>query len=358
LPLTALQLQASGYPSGLIGALMALHALGLMLAVAVTERAVAGCGARHALILASLATALTVALMQAASSPLALGLGLIVLGGLAGLAFNLVEAWVNDIVPQASRGRWLAIHCTLFTLCQLGGPLMLEVLPRPFAYLITGGLLLASLPALAALSPRRFEAVADAGPTAWWHLLGTAPGIVAGTLLFALFDALVLGMLPVYARLHGLTESEALRSASVVLLGDTALEWLVGVLADRLGRLRVQRVCALCLLGMAPLLPLAIGHTLWWPLLFLIGGAAGGIYVLSLMACGQRFTGRRLLQMTALLGAGWGAASCVGPALTGVLMALSQSWALPGVLLVCTLGLLLAMAWEERQLRLHHRVPA
>jgi MFS family permease len=165
--------------------------------------------------------------------------------------------------------------------------------------------------------------------------------------LFALFDALVLGILPLYARLQGLSNGDALLSASVVLAGDTSLELPIGALADRYGRLPMQVLCGCILLVGAPLLPLAIGHGVWWALLFLIGGAAGGIYVLSLMASGQRFTGRRLLQMTSLLGASWGAASFAGPLLTGVLMQINLTWAFPGVITASTAILLFALAWEE-----------
>jgi MFS family permease len=317
-------------------------------------------GARRVLQWAGAGAALVCSLLPQADTPLGVGAGLLGLGVLLGLSFNLVEAWVNAILPDARRGTWLALHCTLFTLFQLSGPLLLQWLPGVQAYAVCAALLLLAMPICSFLNERSFDESGDNDATTpaeapeqqrWWTLLLTAPAIVWSTALFALFDALVLSLLPIYGRQHGLDESLALLSASVVLAGDTALEWLVGLLADRCGRLPVHLGCAVLLLLAAPLLPLAVGHWLWWPLLFLIGGAAGGIYVLSLMASGQRYSGRRLLRMTALLGAAWGAASCVGPLLTGVLMQVSVSWALPGVLLGCAAILLPALAWEEFQLR-------
>jgi len=308
-------------------------------------------GPRPLLALATATSALVCASLQGAAQTWQLAAGLLGLGVSLGLVFNLVEAWVNDILPDASRGHWLAIHCTVFTLFQLLGPLLLPWLPTqrpgllPFEW--CGLLLLASLPACRLLSAHHFSAEEESGPsTAWWRLLAQAPAVVWGTALFALFDALVLGLLPVHARAHGLSDAEALRSAAVVLAGDTALEWVIGRLADKHGHQRLQWACGVVLLAGAALLPASAGQWWWWPLLFAIGGAAGGIYVLSLVACGHRFAGQRLLQMTALLGATWGAASCAGPLFTGTLMDLSARWALPGVLMGSTVVLMAALAWE------------
>jgi MFS family permease len=361
LPLSALRLEQTGHHSSLIGFLMALHALGLVLAMPVTALAVVHLGARRALIWSSLGAALICVAMQDALSVIGLATALLLLGVLLGVAFNLVETWVNDILPEAERGRWLAIHCTIFTLFQLSGPLLLQVLPANHEYQLSGLLLILTLPACRLLSNRILDEESDSenhSNLAWWQILLSAPAVVWGTVLFALFDALVLGILPLYARLEGMSNADSLLSASVVLAGDTALEWVIGTLADRYGRLPMQVLCGLILLAGAPLLPLAIGHSAWWPLLFIIGGAAGGIYVLSLMASGQRFSGRGLLQMTSLLGASWGAASCAGPLLTGVLMQVNLTWALPGVITTCTVILLLALAWEETRRPMTNVEPA
>ena len=356
LPQSALRLEASGADASLTGAILALHALGLVLSMPLTMPLVQRLGARALLALATASSALVCASLQGAVQTWQLALGLMGLGVSLGLVFNLVEAWVNDILPDASRGHWLAIHCTVFTLFQLLGPLLLPWLPTqrpgllPFEW--CGLLLMASLPACGLLSAHHFHAEEESAPsTAWWRLLAQAPAVVWGTALFALFDAVVLGLLPVHARAHGLSDAEALRSAAVVLAGDTALEWVIGRLADRHGHQRLQWACGLVLLMGAALLPASAGQWWWWPLLFAIGGAAGGIYVLSLVACGHRFAGQRLLQITALLGATWGAASCAGPLFTGALMDLSAHWALPGVLVGSTLILMAALAWEAAQAR-------
>jgi MFS family permease len=352
LPLSAVRLEQDGHGSATIGLLLALHALGQVMALPLTMPLVRRWGGRRALQGASLGAALTCMLLQATPTPWVMGLALLGLGLQLGLVFNLSEAWVNVILPDAQRGRWLALHCTLFTVFQLCGPLLLPHLPLEREFYLCGALLLLALPACQRLGTSPIEEEPLDTPAAappWWHWLREAPAIVWSTALFALFDAVVLGLLPLHARQQGFSDTQALLSASVVLAGDTCLEWCVGWLGDRFGCRPVQWLCALFLLASAALLPLAAHLSwLWWPLLFAMGGAAGGLYVLSLLASGQRYRGLRLLHITAVLGATWGAASSIGPLLTGVLMQWSPTWALPGVLLLMTTILLMTLRLEGR----------
>jgi MFS family permease len=82
-----------------------------------------------------------------------------------------------------------------------------------------------------------------------------------------------------------------------------------------------------------------------------MGGAAGGIYVLSMMACGQRFKGNELLRMTALLGSVWGVASIIGPLVTGSLMEQTVRWSVPVVVFSMAAFLFAALMYEKRRNR-------
>src|SRR5450830_1030335 len=77
------------------------------------------------------------------------------------------------------------------------------------------------------------------------------------------------------------------------------------------------------------------------------GGAAGGIYVLAMMACGQRFRGKHLLRMTALMGSVWGVASIAGPLVTGSLMSQNSKWSIPAVVFFMAACLAASLAYEK-----------
>ncbi|MEG1117691.1 MAG: MFS transporter, partial [Janthinobacterium sp.] len=99
-----------------------------------------------------------------------------------------------------------------------------------------------------------------------------------------------------------------------------------------------------------PLLPFAVGTPwLWWTLLLLLGAAAGGIYMLALVACGERFTGLSLTSASAIVNATWGVTSGGGPLLTGVLMQSVGVNALPAVMWVCAAIFVGSAVWERRK---------
>lgn len=350
LPLSALRLGSLEYSSTVIGIVIAVYAVGLIISTPLCEPAVNRWGYRKTIQIFGLLSVIGCFLLQTSNTALALGVGLLFFGIALGVVFNLVETWVNELLPEAQRGHWLAIHCTVFTLFQLIGPLLVQILPKDYEFKICSLILLLAWPACKRLNEYSSMAKTDEeDKTSWWKYLVSAPAIACSTALFALFDAVILSLLPVYGLAAGLSEAKALLSVSVVLAGDTLLEWVIGFLADKFGRPIVHWSCAVVLLLSAPLLPLTLGTVLWWPLFFVIGGSAGGIYVMGMMASGQRFSGRRLLRMTALLGAVWGVGSIVGPVMTGVLMDFNAQWSLPAVILVTTSVLLLSLGWEAYQ---------
>jgi MFS family permease len=173
---------------------------------------------------------------------------------------------------------------------------------------------------------------------------------VIGTGFFALFDTIALSLLPLFAMSHGITSEVAVLFASALLLGDTTLQYPIGWLADRLGRERVHIGCGVIVVVLLPLLPWAIQSPwLCWPLLYVLGAAAGAVYTLSLVACGERFRGVALVSASSLMGASWSAASFGGPLVAGALMKGVGNDAMVGVLLAAALAFLVATWWERRR---------
>jgi nitrate/nitrite transporter NarK len=90
-----------------------------------------------------------------------------------------------------------------------------------------------------------------------------------------------------------------------------------------------------------------------WPLLFVIGAAAGSVYTLSIVACGERFRGAALVSATAIVGASWSVASFGGPIVAGGLMKRIGADALVAVLFAAIVAFL-AAAWWERHRAFRH----
>src|SRR5471032_462155 len=184
----------------------------------------------------------------------------------------------------------------------------------------------------------------------WTLILPRMPMIVVGAAFFALFDTLALSLLPLYALRKGIATELALLSATVVLVGDTALQFAFGWLADHVGRARVHTGCGVAVCVLLPLLPFAAATPwLWWTLLLMLGANAGAIYMLALVACGERFQGQSLVAASAVVNASWGITSSGGPLLTGVLMHTVGINALPAVLWTGAALFVASAWWEHRQ---------
>ena len=350
IPLTALTLDQRGIGTDIIGMVTAASALGILAAAPFVTGWVRRYGARATMRGAVVAASLATALMQLTDNIYAWGMLRLVFGGAMGVLFTIGEAWVNRLAPGGSRGRVVALYTTSFTLFQTIGPALVATLGGkvgwPFA--ACGALFLLALPGLALLTDS--APVQDEESHVKWQLvLPRMPMIVLGAAFFALFDTLALSMLPLYALRQGIGTELALLSATVVLVGDTSLQFALGWLADRIGRVRVHVGCGVMVCLLLPALPFAAGIPwLWWTLLLLLGAAAGGIYMLALVACGEKFNGAALVTASAVVNASWGVTSAGGPLLTGVLMQSVGVNALPAVLWAGAALFLLGAAYEVK----------
>ncbi|GAB2908739.1 MFS transporter [Paraburkholderia jirisanensis] len=352
LPLTALALTQAGYGADIVGLLTAAQAGGGLVAVPVAGWIAARCSARTVITGAMLVVAFATAAMQFTSS-LALWAVLRVLCGAAlMLLFTVGEAWVNELADDASRGRVVAIYATNFTLFQMSGPVLVSRI-APYAewrFLLCGAIFLAALPLLALIRVTP-QGARNAEPhDSWRRVLPKMPALVIGTGFFALFDTIALSLMPLFAMAHGIRADIAVLFASALLLGDTTMQIPIGWLADRVGRARVHIGAALTVVVLLPLLPWAV-HLPWlcWPLLYVLGAAAGAIYTLSIVACGERFRGAALVSASSLVGASWSASSFAGPLIAGALMKRVGYDAVIGVLLASALAFLVAVLWERRR---------
>lgn len=354
LPLTALALNQAGHGTDVIGLLTAAQAGGGLLIVPFVSRITGRFGARQMIVASVLLLSAATVLMQFTTNLVAWSLLRVLCGAALILLFTIGEAWVNQLANDATRGRVVAIYATTFTLFQMTGPVLVSQIADWTAgrFALCGALFLLALPSLASI---RRAPLTD-GPHQeqhdhWRRVMPMMPALIIGTAFFALFDTLALSLLPIYAMDHGVTGAAAVLFASIMLFGDTAMQFPIGWLADRLGRERVHLGAGVVVLALMPFLPLVVA-TPWlcWPLLFVLGAAAGAIYTLSLVACGERFRGAALVTASSLVSASWSAASFGGPLLAGALMERWGSNSMVGVLVAGVLVFLAAALWERRAL--------
>ncbi|KAG0162295.1 hypothetical protein DFQ30_002392 [Apophysomyces sp. BC1015] len=355
LPLTALALTQAGYGSHLVGILTAAQAGGGIAIVPFAARITSRVGARRAIIGAVWITSIATLAMQLTVNLVAWTVMRAIAGAALMLLFTITEAWVNQLADDRSRGRIVAIYATHFTLFQMAGPMLVSVIADypAWRFALCGAIFLLALPGLWAMRiTRAASPTGDGSHDAWRTVLPRMPALVIGAGFFALFDTLALSLLPLFAIHHGVALELAIAFGSAILLGDTACAFALGWLADHFGRARVHLGAALVVALLLPTLP-AIAALPWlrWPVLILLGAAAGGIYTLSLTAIGERFRGPALVTASSLIGASWSVASFFGPMIAGALMHTAGPDALIGVLFAGVVVFICAHLWEQRTAR-------
>ncbi|WP_404988914.1 MFS transporter [Caballeronia sp. LZ003] len=354
IPLTALALTQAGFGTGIVGLMTAMQAGGGLAVAPFASRVASRLGARGTIVGAVIVAAFATIAMQFTVNLWLWAVLRFLCGAALMLLFTIGEAWVTQLADDSTRGRVVAIYATSFTLFQMTGPMLVSAIGgwTSARFAVCGAIFLLALPALASIrgTPHTL-ASHDEHATAgdWRHVLPRMPALVIGTGFFALFDTLALSLMPLFAISHGVGADVGVLFASAILFGDTLMQFPIGWLADRIGRTKVHVGAGVVVTLLLPLLPWAVEYPwLCWPLLFVTGAAAGSVYTLSIVACGERFRGTALVSATAIVGASWSVASFGGPIIAGTLMDRVSPDALIGVLVVAAAAFLGAAAWEKR----------
>ncbi|MGI9284082.1 MAG: MFS transporter, partial [Pseudomonadales bacterium] len=231
------------------------------------------------------------------------------------------ETWVNEITPDASRGRVMGLYGTTMAAALACGPLIIPLagITGWTPFLIGAALIaIAAIPLFWAtnVSPT-MHGKASFNPLSFAVI---APVMVAGVLLFSWKDSIASNLLPVFSVRSGLSQSGAATTLTVLGLGGVFLTYPVGILADRFNRYALMTLCGAGVGLLATLLPVVVGTSSYWLVLFFWGGLFSGLYTLILTIIGQRYRGIDLAIANVAIGAVFGVGTLTGPVLTGIAM--------------------------------------
>lgn len=348
MPLVSLRLESWHYGSFAIGVMAATPAVGVLLGASLAGRLAARFGTVPLMQLCLLLGAASVALLALVQSyPVWLLLRLFI-GVALTVVFILGESWINQLAVEQWRGRLVALYGTGYALSQLSGPLLLTVLgsdtDRGF-WTGTGLLIGGSLLLLGRGGAPQVDEHGASG-RGLWVFCQRMPTIAWAVVLFAAFEAMMLTLLPVYGLRQGFTQEVALLMASVVVVGDAALQLPIGWMADRVPRRALFRACGLALLLSSLSVPLVLHTVLIWPVWVVFGASAGGLFTLGLILIGERFRDDELVRANAHVAQLWGIGCLIGPLVTGAASQWISGHALPLMMAVGAAGFVW-LAWTR-----------
>jgi MFS family permease len=319
-PLLSFILQRQGVSPALIGLSAAMSPIGFIvsspLIPAVARRFGAG---RTALTCAAL-SAIVLGLIGWTQDVYAWFLLRFLLGVVVNPLYVLSEVWMIALAPPSRRGRIMGIYTTLISAGFAAGPICLLVVGTegwpPFivgivAFVICGlclGAVLHRLPDMRGEGGRHVS-VFGFLPLAW--VLLAAVAIAAG------FEQGILALLPVYGTSHGIAETTMSALLAVMIAGNIAFQIPLGLLAERGSARAVKFGCVVTAVAGCALLPVVIETPLVWPFVFLWGAVSYGIYTMSIIELGERFSGQMLVAGNAAFAMMWGLGGIIVPPIAG-----------------------------------------
>jgi MFS family permease len=344
-PLLALILEDMGASSGLIGLNAAMGPIGIILSAPFVPRLAQKFGAWFICVI-SLCSSAVLLLMLAVFRDVMIWFPIrFFLGVAISAIFIISETWINQLAMPRIRGRIIGIYNTVAAAGFALGPLILAVIGSqgwpPFLVGITGILIALPVFVLARDHLPGFDGKKDASVFSFFSL---APMLLLAVAFAALFEQVALSFLPIYGLRHGLTEATSSLALTVMIIGNVVFQIPIGWLADRISRRFLMSIMAIATMIGSLLLSLLIGGSiLLWPMLFVWGAIAFGIYTIALVELGDRFSGALLLAGNGAFGMMWGIGGIFGPPVAGAAMDLIGPEGLPiilglasGVLVVAT----------------------
>jgi len=343
-PLLSLILDSMGISAGLIGLNAAMTPLGIIFSSPFIPPLARRFGAWFMCVL-SLCLAAVLLVLLAVLRDVTLWFFLrFLLGVVNTVIFITSEVWINQLAPQAIRGRIIGLYTTIAAAGFALGPLVIAIIGSqgwlPFLVAVSGILL--ALPFI--ISARSHLPTFDhAENFSMLSFFPKAPLLLLAVGFAALFDQVMISLLPIYILRHGIVESTASLMLMVLILGNVLLQIPIGWMADRISRKRL--LCCLAFgtaTGSILLIGLIHGSALIWPMLFVWGAVAFGTYTIAMVELGDRFTGALLLAGNSAFGIMWGIGGIIGPSVGGTAMDLMGPEGLP--ITLCILFVMLGLA--------------
>ena len=352
-PLLSLILESRGYESDMIGINSAMMPLGILLFASVIPAAAKRFGARNVAITAAFATALLILGYKVFDTLAAWFLIRLLQGMTISTLFVLSEAWIVGSAGDHNRGMIVAIYSSVLSGSFGAGPLLISFIGidgwTPF---VLGAVVVAI--GIIPFVFIREDAAADpeeTRPSGIFSFAPKAPMLLLAVASFSVFDAASLSLFPVYGLQNGLDVATSANILTALILGNMLLQFPIGWLSDRFSYRWVMVGCALITSATLLALPYVIDSTLKWPLLVLMGTTGYGVYTVSLVSLGNRFSGIELVNGSASFAIVWGFGALIGSVSGGWVMLGFGSHGLPVGLALVYLALAVGVTRRQMALR-------
>ena len=259
-----------------------------------------------------------------------------VLGMGNSLLFTTGDTWMNQIVDDRVRGRWMGIYVTVGMAGWALGPLLGAYLDPASYWPFLWGLLAIVVAAVFLLPTRKLDVRLRVSPQRVAVGLATVFFVAPTVLLSSAMFGVVEGAMQSFAHLYTmdiLGTQFRQTGYAVIWVGAIAavfFQYPIGWLADKIDRSWLLIACVLMMLVSIALFPLLVegGRDSWWEpralalwtTISVWGGSMGGIFTVGITLLGQRFRDVELVSANAMFSVLFGVGGLFGPFLVGTAM--------------------------------------
>lgn len=272
------------------------------------------------------------------------------LGFFANPLYVISETWLLAVTPAARRGRIMGVYTSMISAGFAAGPLTLAIVGTegwpPFIVGVAAFALCAI--SLLGVLGRLPDISGDHG-TSVLAFVRLAPLILFAVFTAAGFEQVLMSLVSVYGQAFGSPEERMSLLLTVFIAGNIALQIPFGAIAEHIGALNMMLICAVGGLLGALLLPYVFTTPLIWPIAFLWGAVAFGVYTMALVLLGERFSGAMLITGNSAFALFWGVGGIVGPPVTGSVMSQIGPQGLPLTLGAISAALCVALIIAQRR---------
>jgi MFS family permease len=348
--LVPVRLATDGFPAWVAGAMSTGFSIGFVFGSLLAPATIALLRPKRAIAVLASANGACALLLWMSPDPFLWTFSRTAAGFATASLFSLIEAWLGQQAPAASRGRVFGLYMLFTRLMFTVGQLSLTVIDPKL-----GALFLIAATAYF-LSPIPAYGIATAGPHIdrrarpnLMEIARQAPAAAVGAIGHGFITMAGMSLFPIYGVAMGMPVEQIALALAAMQFGGFLTQMPMAVASDKIGRRTVMAggalvtaIVSFTLLAYPspPLAVLLVLSALW-------GGAPAPIYsIAAAHASDLAQDHQRLPWMSGLLMI-WGGAAAVGPLAAAVLMdqfAVDMLFVYTGVLSV---GLTLFLAWRK-----------
>ncbi|MCR8922919.1 MFS transporter [Dasania sp. GY-MA-18] len=257
------------------------------------------------------------------------------------LVWVISETCINALAEEHNRGRIMGLYGCFFAVGFALGPIILMLVGSegllPF-YIGIAIVLVSAIP-LYYLGQIEID-FAGHDNYGFWHIGRQSPVLYIIGFTAGFVEVSVYALLHIYGIHINLPVQDAMVMLSVFVIGSVVLQPVIGRCADKFSLRNVFLMVTLLCAAAALLLPFTI-HNPWllWPMVFVWGGVAIGIYTAGIIGIGHRFNGDELAAANSGFIMMYAGGTLLGPSISGYAMKWSDPqgfvWALALSSILC-----------------------